>query len=204
MGDIVDNRPSIARLFEVASTQMGYFTAAQAVAAGLSRRQLNYHAGQGTIRRVRRGLYRLRDYPSSFHEEVMEAWLALGKDTSVVSHESALDLLELSDVIPNAVHLTVPRTKRHLPRLAGVTIHTTSRPIGPGDVVVRDGIRLTSPTRTILDAAQWGTGPEQIEMAVHQALARAMADRERLVTQAQAYDTRVRRLIETSVRRTER
>jgi len=86
------------------------------------------------------------------------AWLAVGKETAVVSHESALALLDLSDVIPKAVHLTVPRSRRHLPTIPGVKVHTTTRPLGAGDVVERDGVRVTSAARTILDAAGAGDG----------------------------------------------
>src|SRR5689334_10721402 len=123
MGDVSRTKPDYACLFEVAAGQRGYFTAAQARACGFPWDGLTYHTQHGRFIRVRRGLYRLRDYPSSRGEEVVVAWLAVGKDVAVVSHESALDLLGLGDVIPDAVHLTVPRTKRHLPHLSGVTIH---------------------------------------------------------------------------------
>ncbi len=46
----------------------------------------------------------------------------------MVSHESALDLLGLSDVTPSAVHLTVSRARRNVPSIPGVKIHTH----GPG------------------------------------------------------------------------
>jgi predicted transcriptional regulator of viral defense system len=95
--------------------------------------------------------------------------------TAAVSHESALELLKLSDVIPNAVHLTVPRSRRNLPSVPGVKIHTTSRPLRPGDLTFRDGMIVTSATRTILDAAEAGTAPEQIELAVVQAIRRGLA-----------------------------
>jgi len=51
-----------------------------------------------------------------------------------VSHESALDLLGLSDIIPDAVHRTVSRSRRNLPDLPGVTIHTTGRPSDPKSI----------------------------------------------------------------------
>jgi hypothetical protein len=59
----------------------------------------------------------------------MAAWLAVGKDHSVVSHESALNLLVLSTAIPNALDNTVPRSRRILPGLLTVRIHSTTRPI---------------------------------------------------------------------------
>ena len=159
MGDTMERQPNQSCLFATASGQHGYFTSKQADSCGYSKALLASHARTGRLRRIRRGLYRLRDYPSSPNEDVTAAWLALGRDIAVVSHESALDLLDLSDIIPNAVHLMVPRSKRHLPDLPGVVVHTTTRPIESTDVVVREGIRLTSPTRTILDSAEAGTPP---------------------------------------------
>src|SRR5665213_1567333 len=115
MCDIEAKEHDFADLFGAASEQAGYFTSAQAHANGYSKQLLAYHAATGRFVRIRRGLYRLRDYPSSPHEEVMAAWLAIGRDTSLVSHESALDLLDLSDVVPTSIHLLIPRTRRGLP-----------------------------------------------------------------------------------------
>ncbi|MGH2588206.1 MAG: type IV toxin-antitoxin system AbiEi family antitoxin domain-containing protein, partial [Dehalococcoidia bacterium] len=136
MGDIASATPDQTCLFGVASGQHGYFTAAQARSCGFSWDLLTHHTRSGRFIRIRRGLYRLRDYPTSPREEVMAAWLAVGKDDAVVSHSSALDLLGLSDVIPNTIHITVPRARRHLPVLSGVTIHTTTRPLRSTDVTV--------------------------------------------------------------------
>jgi predicted transcriptional regulator of viral defense system len=61
---------------------------------------------------VRRGLYRLSDYPSGEHEEIRAAWLTVGMERAIVSHESALVLHGLSDVLPNTVHLLTPREHR--------------------------------------------------------------------------------------------
>jgi predicted transcriptional regulator of viral defense system len=199
MGDSSRTKPDYARLFEVAAGQRGYFTAAQARACGFPWDALTYHTQHGRFIRVRRGLYRLRDYPSSPREEVVVAWLAVGKDVAVVSHESALDLLGLSDVIPDAVHLTVPRTKRHLPHLSGVTIHTTTRPLPPADIAFRDGVRLTAAARTIADAAEAGTAPEQIEKAAIQAVERGLATPQQLVQHASQRGRRVARLIDDAL-----
>ena len=55
----------------------------------------------------------------------MAAWLPLRGNGAVVSHESALELQNLSDVIPKAVHLTVPRSGRGIRPRAGVRLHTS-------------------------------------------------------------------------------
>jgi predicted transcriptional regulator of viral defense system len=176
---------------------MGHFTTGQAAAFGLGRAHLSYHAKQGNLRRVHHGVYRFRDYPPTPREEVAAAWLAVGKDSAVVSHESALDLWDLSDAIPDAVHLTVPRARRWQPRRApaGVVVHTTQRPWREDDVRTRAGLRVTSPERTIVDAAEAGTGPEQVEMAVAQALARGWLDADRLRAAAAERGQRVADLV---------
>src|SRR4051794_19403080 len=144
-------RPDRAGLFGLASEQRGYFTTAQASEYGYSRSLLAHHAKTGTLQRVYTGVYRFRDYPSTPREEIAAAWLAVGKDVAVVSHESALELWELSDLIPDAIHLSVPRSRRHLPRLPGVTIHTTTRPLDRKNVRMLAGLPVTAPARTILD-----------------------------------------------------
>ena len=202
MGDVTVatvNGPDHQHLYEIAAEQHGYFTARQARACGFSARLLAHHIARGRYERIRWGLYRLREYPTGPHDEVMAAWLAVGKHLAVVSHDSALDLLGLSDVIPDAVHLTVPRARRKFRPLPGTVVHTTTRPLRPGDVTEREGIRLTAPARTILDAAQDGTGPEQIELAVHQAAERGLIDLETLRRDATARGGRVARLIGQAV-----
>ncbi len=189
-------RPDRLRLFETASEQGGYFTAEQARACGFSWALLSHHVKRGRFIRVRRGLYRLREYPSSPREEVLAAWLAVGKDVAVVSHDSALDLLDLSDVIPDAVHLTVPRSRRDAPAIPGVRIHTTVRALGPHDLTYREGMVVTSATRTILDAAEAGTAPDQIEMALAQAVERGLASPDELRQGAAERGRRVAALID--------
>ena len=125
----------------------------------------------------------------------MAAWLAVGKDIAVVSHESALDLHDLSDVIPNAVHLTVPCSKRSLPAIPGVKIHTSIVPIRREEVVERKGVKVTSPTRTIVDAAEVGVGTEQVEMATIQAIRRGLTTEGRLREEAEKRGQRVATLI---------
>ena len=191
--------PDRARLFEVASEQGGYFTAEAAAACGFSRALLSHHAKSGRFTRVRRGLYRFREYPSSPREHVLAAWLAVGKDSAVVSHESALDLQGLSDVIPDAVHLTVPRSRRNLPSIPGVKVHTTARPLKPADRVVRDGMAVTSAARSILDAAEAGTAPEQVQKAIAQAIDRGMATARQLKRDAGERGRRVASLVENAL-----
>ena len=192
--------PDAEGLFLLASEQAGYFTSAQAHAHGYSKQLLAHHAATTRFQRVRRGLYRLRDYPPSPREEVMAAWLAAGQEQAVISHESALELLGLSDVVPGTIHLLLPRARRWFRGPPGVTLHTTSYPLAALDVVTREGMRVTAPVRTILDAAEAGTAPEQIVLAVSQARERGLLTATDLHRAAQERDQRTRRLVDQALR----
>ena len=129
----------------------------------------------------------------------MAAWLAAGRDSAVVSHESALDLFDLSDVVPDHVHLTVPRARRGLHPGWPISPHTTVHPVRPEDTVIREGIRLTAPLRTILDAAEMGTGPEQVVMAIEQAGRCGWLVGSNLRARAEERGTRVAELVEVAL-----
>lgn len=184
-------------LYWVAESQAGYFTAEQALAAGVDRSTLRHHARPGgRYERARRGLYRLRHFPSTRHEHVVAAWLALSKVPAIVSHESALELYDLSDVIPNAVHVTLPREKRGQRPRPGVRFHTLEHPPDANEIRHVAGVLATSPERTIVDALEAGTQHEQIELAVRQALERGLTTPRRLRAAAAGRPARVRTFID--------
>ncbi|MBA2643110.1 MAG: type IV toxin-antitoxin system AbiEi family antitoxin domain-containing protein [Actinobacteria bacterium] len=177
-----DKRPDIRGLEAEAYQQSGYFTAQQAHDYGVSRQLLNHHLHQGRFERVRRGLYRITGFPSSQYDDIREKWIAVGPERALVSHESALALLELSDNVPDKVHLLVPRKHRGLRRPPDVVIHTR-----PDDervnTVWRDGMPLTAPARTLVDVAD-EIQPEQAAMAAQQALSRGLLTRRQLEQEA--------------------
>ena len=175
-------RPDVRALETEAYEQHGYFTTRQAREHGVSTQLLNHHARRGRYESVRRGLYRLRGFPTSEHDEMREKWMAVGTEKAVLSHQSALALLELSDTIPEAVHLLVPRRHRGLRRPPGVVVHTR-----PDDeevpTVWRDGLPLTAPARTLVDVID-DLQPEQAAMAVQQALRRGLLTERQLAEEA--------------------
>jgi predicted transcriptional regulator of viral defense system len=103
-------------LYELAESQSGYFTAAQARAAGLHPVRLVQLERTEDIERLSRGVYRLARYPISPFGQYMEAslWPQVHRPEmrGTISHESALALYGLSDVSPNKVHITLPPALR--------------------------------------------------------------------------------------------
>jgi predicted transcriptional regulator of viral defense system len=175
-------QPDVLGLEAESYNQGGYFTAGQARAHAVSRQLLEHHVRRGRFERVRRGLYRVQGYPTAEHDDMREVWMAVGGDGALLSHDSALALLDLSDNIPDAVHLLVPRRRRGLRCPPGVVLHT--RPDSEDiPTVWRDGLPLTAPARTLVDAAD-RLQPEQLSMAVRQALRRGLLTRKQLQEEA--------------------
>jgi predicted transcriptional regulator of viral defense system len=191
-------KPDHEGLFETATEQAGYFTTGQALRHGFSSPLITYHSKSGRFVRVAHGIYRLRDYPSSPMEHLIAAWLRLAPD-AVVSHDSALDVLGLSDIIPDQIHLSVPRSRRRLTRQPGVTIHTTKKPLDGTEVISRDGVRLTAPARTIVDVAESGIAPDQVVKATREAVDRGLTTPDLIRQAAQPRGQRVERLIEAAL-----
>jgi predicted transcriptional regulator of viral defense system len=191
--------PDRRQLVELASGQAGYFTAEQARSCGYSKALLSYHARQGTFVRVRHGLYRLAEYPSSRNEEVVAAWLAAGGEGAVVSHESAIDLLDLADVIPASIHITIPRSERWRKAPNGVTFHTIDSSLPRNQIQVREGIPITSAARSIVDGATTGIAHEQIRAAISSALERGLTTKAELLAVAKDQGGQAERLVKHGV-----
>jgi predicted transcriptional regulator of viral defense system len=169
------------QLFELADAQGGYFTAAQARSLGYLKQYQQHHRETGAWQNVSRGLFRLRDYPQTDYEQLVQLTLwshnRQGQAQAVVSHETALRFYELSDVQPDKIHLTVPASFRKTsPGFA--VLHKAK--LTPSDVQAFNGFSVTKPLRTLLDVAQSHLSPEHLETATTQALQRGLVRRKAL------------------------
>jgi predicted transcriptional regulator of viral defense system len=172
-------------LYGIAEDQAGYFTAAQARAAGLHQVRLVQLAQQGDIERISRGVYRFTRFPVSRLGHYMEAvlWPQVRRPdvAGVISHQSALAIHELSDVSPARVHVTLPtgvRIRREPPK--GLVIHYAD--LEPDDIERVEGVPVTTPARSIRDAHAGHVGNELVGQAIADgrrsgALSRVEADR---------------------------
>lgn len=175
---------SLHALTRLAATQGGYFTARQARQFGYLAPHLSYHAATGNFARAGHGVYRLPALPLSEHDDLLRLWLwSRARDDrpqAICSHQTALALHELSDAIPDANHLTVPRGFRRKPP-PGCVLHTAQ--LQPGEIHAFDAVPVTTPRRTLADLAGDASLPsEQFERAARRALERGMIDRSELRT----------------------
>jgi len=170
--------PTWQALYDIAASQEGQFTTQQAAAAGYSRPLLAHHEKAGRISRIRRGIYRLVHFPPAEHEELITAWLWTDAK-GVLSHQTALSLHGLSDILPAQIHITLPLKWRHrrfrVPE--GVVLHHSDIPTI--DRTWIGAVPITSTPRTLNDCALAGLSPDLLRQAVQQAISRG------LVTQAE-------------------
>jgi len=186
--------PDYDRIYEIAESQAGYFTAQQARQVGFSWERLSANVKSGRFQRVTQGVYRLKHYPSSAHEDLFIAWLRAGP-ASVISHESALAVYELSDVLPGEVHLIVPPNSSRRRE----NIHQHRNALAADEITKRNGLPITTVERTIQDVISAGLADEQVRLAIQQAMQRGLTNQEKLLNQAQRSGGRTARSIRDSI-----
>ena len=169
-------RPDWNLLYETASAQEGYFTTRQAAGLGFSSQLLLKHIRAGRVMRTRRGIYRLVHFPAEEHEELVIAWL-WSDGAGVVSHQSALSLLGLSDVLPAQVHMTLPQAmqNRRFRIPDGVVLHHSDVPLD--DRTWFGAVPVTNPRRTLNDCAHENLPPDLLRQSAQQALRRGLVAR---------------------------
>jgi predicted transcriptional regulator of viral defense system len=95
----------------------------------------------------------------------------------VYSHQTALSLYELSDVMPAKLHMTVPtrfRRNSDIPRV--LVLHFANIP--QSDIGTAHGVRVTNPLRTIHDLLQDGdVPPGNLRQALREGLRRGLIHR---------------------------
>lgn len=150
-------------LYRVAEPCAGWFRAADATGAGVSRQQLARYVTSGVLQRSAHGVYRLRHFPVQRFEDVIEACLWAGP-AAVASHDTALAVYGLGDAMPASIHITVPRRLRKERR--GVIVHVAS--FADSEIETRDYVAITTVERTINDVAR-DSAPDAIEALIDEA-----------------------------------
>lgn len=171
----VGTRPD--SLYALAETQGGYFTSADASALGYSTAHQHFHVKRGNWIRINRAIYRLKRFPASRHEDLIQWWLWTRKK-GVISHESAAAAYDLGEVLPSKTHVTVPPEFRKIPA-PGLILHKAR--LEPKDTESREGFRLTTPLQTILDLARSHLDPERLTAVVRDAITKGLVQKHALL-----------------------
>ncbi len=165
--------PDWDALYTVAQAQGGYFTTAQAARSGYSGPLVQKHLAGGRMVRARRGVYRLVHFPAGDHEDLIVPWLWSERE-GVFSHETALALHDLSDVLPGKVHLTLPASwrRRRLRVPQDLVLHFAD--IGDAERTSFSAVPVTTPLRTLGDCIDSDVSPSLVRQAILQARRRGL------------------------------
>jgi hypothetical protein len=138
--------PNVLALYRA---QFGVASEEQLAELGLTRHQIAYLVSSKQLSIEHHGVYRLAAFDSTFESQCLAATLA--DDEVAISHQSAGRLLGLREMQTARLHVTVSH-HRHPFASGNVKVHRSmivddhwrKRP---------DGIRTTSPARTLFDLA---------------------------------------------------
>lgn len=135
------------RLRPVLAAQHHLVDPTSAATVGVHGSQLGLLARQRHLERIGRGLYRLRDAPETWHQQLLAAVMLAGPP-SQASHGAVARLLAVPTYEAAAPEITVP-SKRTFQR-DGVVVHQ-SRDLRYVPPVVIDAIPCTPPRRLAID-----------------------------------------------------
>jgi predicted transcriptional regulator of viral defense system len=174
-------RQAAKNLYEIVVGQEGFFTTKQAKAAGFAENTHPYHIQAGNWIREHRGIYRLTNFPRGDRPDLMlwSLWSRNREEVAqgVYSHQTALSLYELSDVMPAKLHMTVPgrfRRNSEIPRV--LVLHFANIP--QSDIGTAHEVPVTNPMRTILDLLHGGdVPPSNLRQALREGLRRGLIRR---------------------------
>lgn len=173
-----------SELFAIAFAQAGLFTTKQASECGYALKNHHYHVKRGHWTRQIRGIYHLSLIPTSTETEYW-LWYLWSRDRAdnpqaVFSHLTALSLQGLSDVNPEKIEMSVPRSFRkgsEIPEI--LQLHKLD--LSESDVQTINGMKVMTPLKTLLQLAIEGkTSDEILEGAVKEAMSRGMIIRDDL------------------------
>jgi predicted transcriptional regulator of viral defense system len=193
---VADRRELRRRLFNLASEQAGYFTAAQAKDVGYSYQAQAHHVAAGNWLRIERGLFRLAEWLPDINDDLVR-WSLWSRGRGVVSHETALTVHGVGEFESARVHLTVPPdfSKRD----NGVVLHRAG--LADADIQERTGFRVTDPVRSLIDIAATAPDEEQLARAVEDARRRGLVSARILRSRAEAIDLRAALYLERALHR---
>lgn len=160
------NHPAIAHH---ATLQHGKVTRSQLLELGLSPSAVRRRVRTGTLIPDQRGVFAVGHAPDTPRARWSAAVLAAGSDAAL-SHLAAARLWDLLPWEPTRIDVSRTRRTRPLP---GIVIHASG--LAPDEITERDGIAVTSPSRTIADCAQL-LSSDQVVRLMREARHRGLLD----------------------------
>jgi hypothetical protein len=168
--DVSGDSDRFRRAVGLARTSLGVVSLGELLALDIPETTVRSWVRAGRLIRLHRGVYAVGHDALRREARWRAALLAYGAD-AVLSHATAAVRLELQSWSGRLIDVTVPRGRRRRP---GIRVHQSSH-LPAGDVMSSELLRVTSPTRTILDMAR-SCRPSDVENAAAVAERRGLLD----------------------------
>lgn len=164
------------KIAELARSEGGIFTSAQAVRFGIPRDALSYALRAGNVERVMRGAYKMASAPDSRLDTIIAHWKLTRPsvfsyervssfDGVVVGGHTASYAHDFGVLQPEPCRMYAPDRMRSRSR----NVSFAQRVIDEEDTMFKDGVRITRPERTIYDLVLDKVDPSLIADTLHDA-----------------------------------
>ncbi|MBI4223957.1 MAG: hypothetical protein HY609_03405 [Deltaproteobacteria bacterium] len=187
------------RLYQIAESQLGYFTAKQAISAGYLAKNHAYHIKRGHWIREHRSIYRLANFPHTDEGEMVlwSLWSRNRDDVpqGIYSHETALSIFDVSDAMPSKLHMTVPPKFRKSATVPPVIVLHRAK-LKPENIQKKNGYSVTTPFRTILDlVADKSTSDDIVDQAIKEFRTRGLLTEKEMLQLVEAQPSLAKHLL---------
>ena len=131
-----------------------------------------------------RGIYRLKNFPY-FPDSQLSLWSLWscnkkGQVQGVYSHETALQIYNLSDLSPPKLHMTVPVNFRRSSPIPDILVLYKDT-LKPSEWQTIAGYRVTTPIRTLFDIiSSQSISKEFISQTIREGLSRGLFPKQKL------------------------
>jgi hypothetical protein len=164
---------ALDHLAEAAGPRDGYFTRADARAAGAGDAVFEALLAEHKIEQVAPDVFHLNHFARSDNEQLLALWLQTDR-LGTLSHDTALFLHELSDILPRRRHITVPPGWDPGDRKLDAKVVLHHGEVGEDEIRWLGPVPYTAPLRTVRDCIASHLSPDLIEQAIADGLQRGM------------------------------
>lgn len=166
---------TVARL---AAAQFGVVSLLQLQAIGLSSEEIKWRVKRGFLHRLHRDVFAVGHVNLVAHARLVAALLTCGP-SSFVSHRTAAAVWGLRELTTRRIAVTMPGMKARA--RPGLVVHRTARVPDPADVTTRNGLRVSSVARMLIELAATEKLSE-LDRLITQAVRKRILDLEQIET----------------------
>jgi very-short-patch-repair endonuclease len=145
---------------------------AQLLAMGFTPAQVKGRLQRGLLHRVHRDVFAVGHERLVAHARLVAALLTCGPD-AFLSHRTAAAVWGLHEVNPRHIDVTV--SGENPPIRSGLVMHRTARSPDRADVLMRNGLRVSSVSRLLIELAATET-PAELDRLITEAVRKRILD----------------------------